>query len=122
MFEKDYIQRIIKGIGQMTIAIFVDRNAVDSIVDEEKDTVTTTEDGLLEIMIRKFIKEGKINEAENMIFDAIKSRKSKKDLEIALFFYKEINKMNEEKLAKYNFSREEIVEGLNEVKLLYGIN
>lgn len=121
MFEKDYIQRIIKSIGQMAIAVFIDRNAVDSIIDEEKNTVTTSEDGLLEIMVRKYISDGKINEAENMIFEAIQSRKSPKDLQIALSFYERINKWDEDKLAKCNFSKQEIIEGLEEVKKLYGL-
>lgn len=122
MFERDYIQRVIKSIGQMAIAIGIGKRAVDSIIDEEKETVAITEDELLEIMIGKCLSEGKINEAENMIFEAMKSRKSAKDLEIALSFYEEINKWDEDKLEKYNFSKQEIVEGLEDVKKLYGLN
>lgn len=122
MFERDYIQRVIKSIGQMAIAIVIGKRAVDSIIDEEKETVTISEDELLEIMVGKCLSEGKINEAENMIFEAIKSRKSAKDLEIALSFYEEINKWDEDKLAKYNFSKQEIVEGLEDIKELYGLN
>lgn len=51
MFERDYIQRVIKSIGQMAIAIVIGKRAVDSIIDEEKETVAITEDELLEIMI-----------------------------------------------------------------------
>lgn len=120
MFERDYIQRVIKSIGQMAIAIVIGKRAVDSIIDEEKETVAITEDELLEIMIGKCLSEGKINEAENMIFEAMKSRKSAKDLEIALSFYEEINKWDEDKLAKYNFSKQEIVEGLEDVKNYMG--
>lgn len=122
MFEKDYIQRVIKSIGQMAIAIGIGKRAVDSIIDEEKETVTISEDELLEIMIGKCLSDGKINEAENMIFEAIRSRKSAKDLEIALSFYEEINKWDKDKLTKNNFSKQEIVEGLEDVKKLYGLN
>lgn len=122
MFERDYIQRVIKSIGQMAIAIGIGKRAVDSIIDEEKETVAITEDELLEIMIGKCLSDGKINEAENMIFEAMKSQKSAKDLEIALSFYEEINKWDEDKLAKYNFSKQEIVEGLEDVKKLYGLS
>ena len=36
--------------------------------------------------------------------------------EIALDFYKHINDYSDEKLKELNFSREEIVDGLNEIK------
>lgn len=121
MFEKDYLKRVIKGIGQMLIAISIGKSAIESNIDEDKHTVAISEDDLLELMIKRYISDGKINEAENMLFEAIISRKSVKDLEIALYFYEEINKWDEHKLEKFNFSRQEVVEGLKDVKKLYGV-
>lgn len=119
MYEEDYIKRMIKSIGQMLVAIVKGKNAIENNMNEDNYDVVISEDGLLEIMIKKYISAGKINEAENMLFKEISSHKSRKNLELALFFYDEINKLDKDKLEKYNFSKQEIVEGLKEVKKLY---
>lgn len=119
MFEKDYIERMIKTALQAVASIFKGKNAIESSISETNDDVIIKEDQLLEIMIRKYISEGKINKAENMLFEALESRKSAKNLELALFFYDEINKWDEDKLESCNFSKEEILEGLNSIKELY---
>lgn len=119
MYEEDYIKRMIKSIGQMLVAIVKGKNAIENNMNEDNYDVIISEDGLLEIMIKKYISDGKINEAENMLFKAISLHKSTKNLELAIFFYDEINKLDKDKLEKYNFSKQEIVEGLKEVKKLY---
>ncbi|WP_368490876.1 DUF6483 family protein [Clostridium sp. BJN0013] len=120
MYEEDYIKRLITSIGQMLVAIAAGRDAVKNNIKLDNNNVVISEDGLLEIMIRKDIHDGKINEAENKIIEAIKSCKSKRSCEIALFFYEEINKWDENKLSKCNFSRQRIIEGLKTVRKLYG--
>nr|WP_269153876.1 DUF6483 family protein [Clostridium cochlearium] len=40
--------------------------------------MTISEDELLEFRIRKYINEGKINEAENILFEVMEFRKTKK--------------------------------------------
>ncbi len=119
MFEQDYMQRIIKGIGQVIIGIFIGKSAVENNINQDNHDLRISEDELLEFMIKRYISDGKINEAENMLFEAIESNKSQKNLEISLFFYNEINKWNEDKLIKYNFSKYEIKEGLKDIKKLY---
>ncbi|MNP20782.1 hypothetical protein D3C76_1133720 [compost metagenome] len=54
-----------------------------------------------------------------MLFEAIEDRKSSRNLELAVFFYETISKWDDERLNKCNFSKAEIVDGLNEVKSLY---
>lgn len=118
MYEEDYIKRLIDSIGQVIIAIVVGRDSVKSIKLDNHSAIIS-EDGLLEIMIRKYINDGRLNEAEDRIIEAIESRKSKRSYEIALLFYEEINKWDESKLSKYNFSKKRIIEGLRNVKKLY---
>ncbi|EDT83537.1 conserved hypothetical protein [Clostridium botulinum NCTC 2916] len=74
---------------------------------------------MLEVMIKRYISEGKINEAENILFEVIEFRKTKKNLETALFFYKELSKWHEARLLKCNFSKLEIEQGLKDVRNLY---
>ncbi|MEQ8156609.1 MAG: DUF6483 family protein [Clostridiaceae bacterium] len=122
MFENDYMMRMIKTALQAVASIFKSRNSIENSIDENSDNVTITEDQLLEIMIKKYLSEGKVNKAENMLFQAIESHNSPKHLELALLFYEEISKWNEDKLIRCNFSREEILDGLNVVKKLYTLN
>lgn len=98
------------------MAVSSGKDAIESNVKFEKDSVSISEDGLLEIMVNKYIHEGKLIEAENMIFDEIKSHGSQRNYEIALSFYKEISEWDESKLNKYNFSRKRLIQGLENVK------
>ncbi|APM37815.1 DUF6483 family protein [Clostridium kluyveri] len=122
MYEEDYIKRLITSIGQMLVAISAGRDAVKSNIKLDNNNVTISEDGLLEIMIRKDMHEGKLNEAENRIIEEVKSHKSKRCYEIALFFYNEINEWDENKLIKCNFSKQRIIEGLKFVEKTYKQN
>jgi hypothetical protein len=117
MFENDYFERMIKTVINGLVSIFKNKNSIENSI--ENDSVILKEDQLLEIMIKKYISEGQINKAEDMLFEAIEDRKSSRNLELAVFFYETISKWDDEKLSKCNFSKEEIVDGLNEVKSLY---
>jgi hypothetical protein len=119
MFEEDYIIRMVKGATKLAVALFAGKDAVKSDIDIDNDDMTLSEDELLEYVIRKYINEGKINEAENILFEAIESRRTKKNLETALFFYEKLNKWDEDKLHKCNFSKLEIEQGLKDVRKLY---
>jgi hypothetical protein len=117
MFENDYFERMIKTVINGLVSIFKNKNSIESSI--ENDSVILKEDQLLEIMIKKYLSEGQINKAEDMLFEAIEDRKSSRNLELAVFFYETISKWDDEKLRKCNFSKAEIVDGLNEVKSLY---
>ena len=115
-FEQDYIKRVIDSIGKMCVAIVAGKNVIESNIEDNNYDMKISEDDLLEIMVKKYVDQGNINEAENIIFEAIKIHKTKKSYEITLDFYKYINDYSDEKLQELNFSREEIVDGLNEIK------
>ncbi|KAJ52387.1 hypothetical protein BD780_001179 [Clostridium tetanomorphum] len=119
MFEDEYIIRLIKSGVKTAVALFAGKDAVKSDIDIQNYNMTLSEDELLEFMIKKYISEGKINEAENILFEVIEFRKTKKNLETALFFYEELNKWDEDKLLKCNFSKSEIEKGLKDVRKLY---
>ena len=120
MFENDYFERMIKTVINGLVSIFKNKNSIESSI--ENDSVILKEDQLLEIMIKKYISEGQINKAEDMLFEAIEDRKSSRNLELTVFFYETISKWDDEKLMKCNFSKAEIVDGLNEIKKLYEVD
>lgn len=122
MFEDEYIIRLIKTGVKTAVALFAGKDAVKSDIDIGNYNITLSEDELLEFMTKKYISEGKINEAENILFEVIEFRKTRKNLETALFFYKELSKWDEAKLLKCNFSKLEIEQGLKDVRKLYEKN
>lgn len=71
MFEQDYITRLIKAGVKMALALFAGKDAVKSDIDIENYDMKLSEDELLEIMMRKYISEGRINEAEDILFEAL---------------------------------------------------
>lgn len=115
-FEQDYMERVIRAIGKMIVAIVDGKDAIATDIENENYDMKLSDDDLLEIMVKKYLMEENINEAENIIYDAIKSRNIKKSYEIAINFYSLINKFSDKKLLDCNFSREEILEGLEGVK------
>ncbi|APF27341.1 hypothetical protein NPD7_2150 [Clostridium sporogenes] len=119
MFEDEYIIRLIKTGVKAAIALFAGKDAIKSDIDIENYNMTISGDELLEFMIKKYISEGKINEAENILFEVIESQKTKKNLETALSFYKELSKWHEARLLNCNFSKLEIEQGLKDVRKLY---
>ena len=120
MFEKEYILRVVKACVQTAVAIFAGKHNVKSDVYVDDDNLVFSEDELLEFVIRKYLSDGKINEAENLIFEATTTRKTSKNLETALLFYKEIDSWEENKLLKCNFSKLEIQQGMSDLRKLYG--
>ena len=87
--------------------------------NEEFSTVnhdeTLGEAGLLGIMLKRMCSEGKINEAENLLFDALEEHPETDYFYVALDFYKELSSFPDEKLSSFNFLREEIDAGMRDV-------
>lgn len=69
----------------------------------------------------KSIDAGKINEAENSLYDIMDS-KTQDGLKLALMFYSYLNEKNDAFLTEYHFSREEIRQGLENVVSMYGLD
>ena len=72
MYEEDYIKRLIKSIAEMAVAIVAGRDTVQSNIRLDKFNISISQDELLEMMVRKYVSDGKINKAQDMIIDAIK--------------------------------------------------
>jgi hypothetical protein len=117
MYENDYIMRMIKSGLQAIASIFIKNNSIEDSI--ENNNVFIAEDQLLEIMLKKYLSDGEINKAEDMIFEAVEAHKSPRNLELSLFFYKEISSWSEDKLRSCNFSREEILEGIEAIEKLF---
>ena len=81
----------------------------------EDSEVKAALDGLLDM-----VDEGKINEAENVVYE-ITEDGGYENLETALLFYSYLNEKPDEFLEENNFSRDEVKEGLLEIISRYGL-
>lgn len=117
MFEQDYVMRLIKEMIRVILKLLFDINT-ESISAEllEESQQKETLDELLDM-----IDEGKINEAENMVYE-ITEETDKSSLEMALLFYSYLNDKSDEFLEENSFSRAEIKQGLMDVTSKYGLS
>ncbi len=115
MVKEDYIMRIIHEAVRTLLKLLFN-------IDEEKEDEIEFEDTDLEKTYRRLkllAKEGKINEAENLLSDFLDGS-DREAFKMSLLFYDYLNTFTEEKLDAAGYSREEIDEGILTAAKLYG--
>ena len=117
MFEQDYVMRLIKEMVRAILKLLFNIDTESPTVDllenrEEKEAL----ENLLDM-----VDAGKINEAENKLFD-LTDDVTVNDLKIALLFYSYLNDKTDDFLETNDFSREEIKSGLENVTDRFGLN
>lgn len=117
MYEQDYIMRLIKEMVRAVLKLLFN-------IDTESPSVELLEDAeekqTLESLL-DMIDEGRINEAENSLYDSIEYL-DKSGLEIALLFYSYLNDKSDEFLEEHDFNRDEVKQGLESIASRYGIS
>ena len=117
MFEQDYIMRLIKEMVRVILKLLFG-------IDTESPTVELLEDKeekeALENLL-DMVDDGRINEAENRLYDLVSSS-DRDNLEIAILFYSYLNDKSDEFLEANDFSREEVKSGLETVADRFGLS
>ena len=106
------IKEMIRAILKLVFRIDTD-NPVKELLEEKQSRDTLEK--LLDM-----VDSGKINEAENQIYD-MTSDNNMANLEVALLFYSYLNDKNDDFLQKYGFCRDEIKSGVKELASRYGL-
>lgn len=120
MFTQDWMMRQIETLT-LAIAKIVFRKDT-----AEYHPSAAGEDGILSnadrlhMTLNAALKEGRISEGEDLLFDALEDG-DRNCLEVALDFYFRLNELSDQELAAGNFSRQEIQDGLNDVMEQFGI-
>ena len=101
--EKDYFMRQIQMIGLGIAKV----TGLSEVVHEVTDPYQDVQSNDLYKFLMKMLADGKINEAENLLFDMIERRLINKQdaLNLALDFYLKVNSYNDEYLELCDFSR-----------------
>lgn len=118
MLEQDYIMKMIRDTIKFLAKIVFNK---DTIVYQLPQLEEYTQTDYLHRQLLSLIEKGKINEAENVLFEEL-NPENKKDIELALDFYERLNSLDDDFLEKNNFSREEIEQGLKAVAKKLGIS
>jgi len=106
----DTIEQMIEGIGKMLAKILLNKEPKQEFVIEHLSAGET-----LHAKLDYMISEGKINEAENLLFEELMIFSSAEVYAAGLEFYAYLNSLPEEFLHENNFSKEEIRQGLEDM-------
>ena len=112
-YEKDYIMRLIHGISRALARLLLGEE-----MEEDGELAAVMEEACRDRndYLRRLADGGRINEAEEKLFDLIENTAwdSRQKAALILSFYDHLNGMDDETLARADFSRDEIVSGLED--------
>lgn len=111
MYENDYLTQQIERICKVLSKMFI-----------KKDVDVDKEDSSLLNKLKYMIEVGNVNEAEDLLFENVEADDIGYCIEAAIYFYAELNKLDNDTLKKYNFSKDEILDGLNEIQEKYNFD
>ena len=119
MLTEDYIVRMIRDMGQMLARVLGSQAWEPDRCAEVWEAAAGDCPPLLE-ELKALCGRGEINAAENLLFEEVDPA-DKKYLEMALAFYMYLNEFDDDFLYTNNYSREEIVDGINAISAEFGI-
>jgi len=117
IYKQDYIMRMINDFTRFLAKIFFNK---DTVVYQLSPGENYTQTDCLHKQLLSMIQQGKINEAENLLFQHLDTG-DKKYLELALDFYQKLNSLDDSFLEMNGFPREEIQQGLMAIAKEFGI-
>ncbi len=114
MYESDYIMRQIRLLTDSISQLVFRRHTTVELLDEDGNLQGS---GVLYHRLRMLVREGRINQAENLLFDELDKNPAADTFEVALQFYADLARLTDAQLAACDFSRAEIEAGLRDVQL-----
>lgn len=72
----------------------------------------------LQVKLVTELEKNNYNEAENLLFDKLEENRSQDMLRVGLWFYDRLRKEPREKLERYEFSPDEVLEGMQSIEKL----
>ena len=112
-YEKDYIMRLIHGIALVLAPLLLGRQMEN---EGEIATILDKQEKEQNDLLLRMVDEGKINRAEERLFDLLENASwdDRHKAAVAICFYSHVNDKDDEFLEKADFTREEIMEGLED--------
>lgn len=117
MYNNDYIMRMIEDMSAFLANVIFQKDVASIDIFDEQGNLS--ESNFLHVQLLNMIAEGRLNEAENLLFEKIEAHPNPAFLPVALDFYTCLDNLSDEALNNAGFPRAEIVEGLGEIKKIY---
>lgn len=114
MYTNDFFMRQIEGLTEVIAKVVFHKDTEKEQIINAQNQISDT--GLFRHTLFRMLAEGQINEAEDLLHERLASKPNRKYFTIALDFYQELACLSDETLLQNNFSREEIMEGLQAVQ------
>lgn len=117
--QNDYVMKTISDLVRAIAGLALGKRDIDYELpaSEEKDMPVDR----VYRQLQALSEAGDINGAENLLYEELDTE-NKGYLEMALAFYMYLNQYSDDYLYSANYSREEIVEGINNVAAEFGIS
>ena len=112
-YEKDYIMRLIHGIALILARMLLGKQMED---EGEIATILVKKEKEQNDLLLRMIDDGEINKAEERLFDLLENASwdDRHKAAVAICFYSHVNDKDDEFLEKADFTRDEIMEGLED--------
>lgn len=117
--QDDYVMRTIADLAKAIGGLALGKHSIDYGLPGQPQEDTAAH--ALYRRMRELAGRGEVNEAENQLFEEL-DEGDREYLEMALAFYLYLNEFDDEFLYTNNYSREEIVEGINAAAARFGIS
>lgn len=118
-YQDDYVMRTISDLVRAIARLALGKNEIRYELPASEAEYTGAD--RLYDRLKVLISEGEINEAENILLEEL-DETDMDYLELALTFYMDLNALDDETLYTANYSREEIVDGINSAAAQFGIS
>lgn len=119
-FTNDYFLSQIEQLTNLAGQLFLHKqpNPIE-LCDEQG---RATEEGLLWLGLKRLLAEGRINEAEDALWDAVDADADARMLPVAVWFYNTLAKMGADALAASGFTSDEVAHGWADTCARYGMD
>lgn len=115
--SNDWLLKQINVVSEFLQKLFTDMETNRKLNENEQYQKDSFE---FERLLENLIEEDRINDAENILFEKLETN-NLMYATIATRFYDKLKGLSDEKLQKSNYSREEILQGLNDMCDMFGL-
>ena len=115
--SNDWLLKQINVVSEFLQKLFTDMETNRKLNENEQYQKDSFE---FERLLENLIEEDRINDAENILFEKLETN-NLMYATIATRFYDKLKGLSDEKLQKSNYSRDEILQGLNDVCDMFGL-
>ena len=115
--SNDWLLKQINVVSEFLQKLFTDMETSRKLNENEQYQKDSFE---FERLLKNLIEEDRINDAENILFEKLETN-NLMYATIATRFYEKLKGLSDEKLQKSNYSRDEILQGLNDMCDMFGL-